>query len=170
VGVSDNETSNATAVVHVTYHLMPVAAPDTLPSIRSHSDDGLVYALPDALMVLTGIHTGVVNVAVEPRLAPPEAIAVDEWDEVAEYSVDVPNGVLQVGTLMSELPEGLLPLTAAGPGSYRVRVHARGRDTDIDGTAFEPFEDYRLVCWPARLAPSARHKQTDQFGSRRGNR
>lgn len=163
--VNDNETASAVAVVHVTYHQLPLAEPDTFPSIRSYTHDGLVYALPNALVVRTGIHTGVVNVAVLPRRTPPATVDVADWDEVADYSLDVPTGQLQVTTLMSELPEGLPVLTSQGPGAYRVRVHARGRDIAIDGVASEPFENYFLVIWPAPAAPPAIHKQTDHFGA-----
>jgi hypothetical protein len=44
-------------------------------------------------------------------------------------------------------------------------VHARGRDTDIDGTAFEPFEEYQIQIWPASPQPEIVYKTTDRYGA-----
>ncbi len=62
-------------------------------------------------------------------------------------------------------PPDLPVLTPAGPGSYRVRVHARGRDTAPDGVAEEPLEDYLLTVWPAPPRSDTVYKQTDEYGA-----
>ncbi|MEU2726066.1 hypothetical protein [Streptomyces smyrnaeus] len=73
-------------------------------------------------------------------------------------------GDMHVRALMDDPPD--LPVLApAGPGSYRVRVHARGRDIAPDGVAEEPVEDYLLIVWPAPPEPDTVHKQTDNFGA-----
>jgi hypothetical protein len=61
-------------------------------------------------------------------------------------------------------PHDLPPLTTAG-GDWRVRVHARGRDTDVDGVAREPFEHYLVQVWPAAPAPETAHRLTDGYGA-----
>ncbi|MFC9078739.1 hypothetical protein ACFTY7_17360 [Streptomyces sp. NPDC057062] len=72
------------------------------------------------------------------------------WDEIVDHTVETTTGALRVTSVMSDTPR--LPLlTPQGPGTYRVRVHARGRDTAPDGDAHEPVEDYLLIVWPADL-------------------
>ena len=75
-----------------------------------------------------------------------------------------PQGRLRPAALGADadpLPE----LTVAGPGDYRVRVHARGRDTMIDGVASEPVEDYLVVVWPQAWADEEIYRQTDRYGA-----
>ena len=45
------------------------------------------------------------------------------------------------------------------------RIVPRGRDTEVDGTAIEPFEDYWFIAWPADPTPERVHKQTDHYGA-----
>jgi hypothetical protein len=63
-----------------------------------------------------------------------------------------------------------LPRLTHARGWHRVRVHARGRDTDIDITADQPFEHYLIECWPEPDAPQTVHKATDQYGESRRQR
>lgn len=71
---------------------------------------------------------------------------------------------MRVTSVMSNAPD--LPLlTPQGPGTYRVRVHARGRDIAPDGVAYEPVEDYLLIVWPTEPQPEDVHKQTDRYGA-----
>ncbi|GLY96156.1 hypothetical protein [Actinoplanes sp. NBRC 103695] len=110
--------------------------------------NGLFSVLPGEMVVYVGASSGAVTVTVEPRYNPPEAVELDEWEEVAEADVDVPNGQLGVRAIMAESPD--LPLLSAhGPGLYRARVHARGRDIAFDVVAFEAVEDYLLQAWPS---------------------
>jgi hypothetical protein len=55
-----------------------------------------------------------------------------------------------------------------GLGRYRLRIHARGRDTKVDGTATEPVEDYLIMTWPVRLDDPHNeiiYRQTDDYGA-----
>ncbi|MCE0446635.1 hypothetical protein LT493_24490 [Streptomyces tricolor] len=49
---------------------------------------------------------------------------------------------------MTDLDEDLPDLAAAGPGTYRLRVHARGRDQAVDLAPDTVTEHYLLQCWP----------------------
>lgn len=166
----DDETTTVNTVIHVTYHQLPIADSGTFPNVSTRSGNGLLYGGSGAVTVLTGIHTGVVSVTLEIRRSAPIEIAIDNWDEVAEVSFEAPNGEAQVTSLMSEVPHDLPLLTPAGPGHYRLRVHARGRDTDPDGVASEPFENYLITVWPAPSAPPTIYKQTDRFGAEQRRR
>ncbi|MER6680098.1 hypothetical protein [Streptomyces olivaceoviridis] len=70
---------------------------------------------------------------------------------------------------MDNLDEELPVLPFAGPGDYRPRVHARGRDTAI-GLAPEVVTEWYLVqVWPAPAPAPARDvavlRQTDTYGA-----
>ncbi|WP_016906775.1 hypothetical protein [Streptomyces xiaopingdaonensis] len=58
---------------------------------------------------------------------------------------------------MEHGPYDLPILTPRGAGHYRVRVHARGRDTEPDGFVEEPVEDYLLIAWPQPPEPDVIH-------------
>jgi hypothetical protein len=66
---------------------------------------------------------------------------------------------------MSDPPAGFPVLTQAGAGGYRIRVHARGRDTAPDLVALEPVEWYLIQVWPAPPAPERVLRQTDRYGA-----
>jgi hypothetical protein len=126
--------------------------------------NGLFSVLPGKMTIYVGASSGAVNVTVEPRGDAPEAVVLDEWDEVIEADVEVPAGQLGVRAIMADSPD--LPLLSAhGPGLYRVRVHARGRDIAFDLVAFEAVEDYLIQAWTAK-APNEEHvfKTTDARG------
>ncbi|MFM9609209.1 hypothetical protein [Streptomyces niveiscabiei] len=86
------------------------------------------------------------------------------WDEIVDHSVETRTGDLRVTCLMDNPPE-LPALTPFGPGTYRVRVHTRGRDTAPDGHVATPVEAYLLVVWPDEPQPDEIHKQTDHHGA-----
>ncbi|MFI5608717.1 hypothetical protein [Amycolatopsis sp. NPDC051903] len=114
-------------------------------------------------VVLTGIHTGSVTVTARALDTEPDSVELDGWDEVAEVSVDSEYGELIVygtGEHLPDFPE----LAHAGPGSYRVRVHARGRDIAPHLNVSEPVEDYLISVWPAPEAPDVVYKQSDKRG------
>ncbi|MEV4342725.1 hypothetical protein [Streptomyces sp. NPDC049590] len=68
-------------------------------------------------------------------------------------------------SLMTDLDEDLPSLVAAGPGSYRLRVHARGRDLAVDLVPDTITEHYLLQCWPAPPAPPSVLRTTDTYGA-----
>ncbi|MFE7841031.1 hypothetical protein ACFU53_34735 [Streptomyces sp. NPDC057474] len=51
--------------------------------------------------------------------------------------------------MMADLDEDLPVLSFAGPGDYRLHVHARGRDTAIDLAPDEVTEWHLIQAWPA---------------------
>ena len=128
--------------------------------------NGLFSVLPGKVTIYVGASSGAITVTVEPRENPPEVVELDGWEEVAEADVDVPAGQLGVRAIMADSPN--LPLLSAhGPGLYRMRVHARGRDIATDIVAFEAVEDYLIQAWPTTTAGEERVlKTTDARGYR----
>lgn len=108
------------------------------------------------------MHTGPVRLAVEVRDQPPE-LQADPWEEVVECTVHSAWGRLHVVAEGGDI-DVFPTLTPHGPGDYRVRCHARGRDIAFDSVVREPVETYLLQIWPAPPAPDVVHKQTDERG------
>jgi len=128
--------------------------------------NGLVdLAPPGGAIIFTGVHSGPVAVSVEARRSAPDGVDFNGWDEVVEVSLTVPDGQLKPAAPMDDGADPFPVLTLAGPGDYRIRIHARGRDTDFDGAVDEPVEQYRIVVWPAPPAPQTIHRQTDACGA-----
>jgi hypothetical protein len=154
-------------LVRVSHHMFEVADFGCSPSSYRSPINGLVAVHPAAAVVFTGVSSGVVNVAVEVRQAPPVELSLDGWDEVVEVCLDSVVGQVRVVAPMSaprEQPD-LPVLTPNGPGHYRIRVHGRGRDTMPDQVAMEPCENYLIIAWPGPPEPDRSYKQTYSYGA-----
>lgn len=131
---------------------------------RSGPSNGLVDPLDSGAMIITGVEVGYVLVEAEVLALAPASVALDGWDDVAEVSVQCPHGDAWVAS-GQDLPPGLPLLTPAGPGSYRLRVHAAGRDVALDDpVSDEPVEHYLIVIWPAPPSADELIKATDERG------
>lgn len=153
-------------LVHISHHVLLLSEDgwhpgDGLPV----ATNGLVGSAGRCTVIYTGIHSGVVELTVQVRSAPPQGVDLD-WDEVVEIVLRAA-GEVRVASLMADVPATFPALTSGRARSYRLRVHARGRDTDIDGTAFAPCEHYLVQVWPAGPAPEVVYKQTDRYGGQR---
>jgi len=91
------------------------------------------------------------TVPVELRVEAEEpATALDDYDHVAEASIDIPSGRLVIAGNSDYWPDA--PRIDLAPGSYRVRVLYRGLATvSDDGLAGD--DSYALVLWPGQPAP-----------------
>ncbi|MFF0205786.1 hypothetical protein [Streptomyces sp. NPDC005017] len=151
-----------TSLVFVQYHLFQVMDPDgPMAGGLDAAHTGLVSASDGAIEVHTGIHTGDVQVTAELHTHQPEPAS--GWDEIAEISCHSPSGEILVAPLMDD-PVDLPSLASHGPGSYRLRVHARGRDRAIDLAPDEVVEYYLIQSWPAPLQDTLLVKATDAYG------
>ncbi|XVQ11203.1 hypothetical protein ACQP1W_01120 [Spirillospora sp. CA-255316] len=156
----------------VTYHQFHLAEegedpPSILPG---EPTNGLITpsSASCGAIVHTGIAGGRVAVSVELHDAAPPvgAPSWEHWEEIAEVTVESETGQLTVACLMADSP-ALPLLSPSGAGSYRVRVHARGRDIAYDATVIgRIIEDYLIQIWPASPAAETIHKQTDDCGAR----
>ncbi|MDI1455686.1 hypothetical protein ACWDU8_12850 [Streptomyces sp. NPDC003388] len=152
-------------LVPVQYHQFQIndedgpAGPD-LP--RTHN--GLIEVQDGIATVHTGIHTGDVDVTITQHAEAP-APGDAEWDEIVEVSLHSASGELMVRGLMDDLDEELPVLSFDGPGDYRLRIHARGRDTAIDLAPDEITEYYLIQVWPAPRQDTSVLRQTDGYGA-----
>ncbi|MCU1692427.1 MAG: hypothetical protein JWM64_1518 [Frankiales bacterium] len=147
--------------VHVHYgFLWLTAADDALPDgdPRAGQSNGLCgAAVPGALGMVTGLHTGSVPVRV---MALDDAPPVDDaWEEVVEVSFQV-RGREYLLSAFEEFHDVLLPWT----GDVRARWCARGmqaaRDADTRLEDEPALDAYLLQLWPAAPAPGAVLRQT----------
>jgi hypothetical protein len=150
---------------HAQYYLNDLD--DSSQALRRLSGRGLLGVVPGLAAVYCGTNLGPVRVTVRVHQAAPP-LQLEPWEDVAEVSFIAPNGQAVIeegeGPVHQELPN----LTPAGPGSYRLRLHVRGRDRGWqEDTPEEPVEEHLLAIWPAPPAPHAIHKLTSQQGQAR---
>ena len=155
---------NSRGAVPVSEHMFYLADVGSVLGPPLTFDNGLACVRPGGIVVFTGISSGPVLVAVDARDTPPESLDIGDWEEVVEISTHAPVGRMVVSGVFSDAPP-LPVLTTAGPGDYRVRLHARGRDSAVDLGVTEPTEDYLVIAWPAPPAPEAIMKRSDQYGA-----
>ncbi|WP_157621669.1 hypothetical protein [Saccharothrix sp. NRRL B-16348] len=158
-------TAVAEGVVPVRYHTfwladVPVPAQRPEPDRRN----GLVDGQFGLCVVFTGIHTGRALVAVELFEETPAYGDLNEWEEVVEVSFEAPHGNVVVTGIEADAFGSFPVLTPYGPGWYRVRLHARGRDTAVDLVASEPVEHYLVHIWPESERADDIVKLTDGYG------
>lgn len=129
-----------TGTVQVSDHQFLLTGADTDTSDVT-AEGTLIWTGPGFLTVLTGIAHGPATLTIETTTAPADSA---EWDTVEEAVIDTPTELLVAG-IDGRVTREFTPIP---PGRYHVRVHARGRDVDFDGTATEPTEQYLLQITP----------------------
>ncbi|MEU4675253.1 hypothetical protein AB0F91_46800 [Amycolatopsis sp. NPDC023774] len=155
----------ATADLHVGYAFFVVTDwSGSCPDLRLAYVNGLVGSDFNGALILTGITDGPVTVTVQLLDTAPDSVELDDSDEVAEVSVESEDGELIAHDLAADPPPEFPNLAHAGPGTYRLRVHARGRDIAPHLNIQEPVENYLLSVWPAPEAPDVVYKQSDERG------
>ncbi|WP_036559345.1 DUF6461 domain-containing protein [Nocardia brasiliensis] len=136
----------------------------SFPDTADFRDNGLVAVSPAGPVVRTGTADAFVRVTVEVFDTPPAEVYASEWDEVVEVAWTATRGLASIlGAPQSPGYGGhgsLVEQTPPWPGTYRVRVHATGRD-DADGA-----ESYKLTVWPSPDTETVVHKRTDRLGHR----
>ncbi|GAA4605903.1 hypothetical protein BJY16_005575 [Actinoplanes octamycinicus] len=154
------------AVIEVAYHQFWLLDEGCRPDPQTPVGNGLAgVAGLGVVKVWTGIATGPATVSLRALTAGPPPDEAAEWDDVVELSLAAPTGAVRAMALMADPPAELGPLTTAGPGPYRLRVHVRGRDSAPDESVSAPVEDYLLVAWPAPDEPERILRQTDSYGA-----
>lgn len=147
------------------YHQFDISDEDgpTGPDLdRGHN--GLVRVADGVTIAMTGVHTGDVEVTVALHATEP-APDIDDWQEIVEVSAHSASGDLMVRGTMDDLDEELPALSFHGPGHYRLRIHARGRDTAVDLAPDEITEWYVIQAWPAPAEEARVLRQTDAYGA-----
>jgi hypothetical protein len=135
------------ALVDVSDNLFQLTDFGVVPEVGEPLDGLVVPLVSGGVSVLCGISGGPVRVRAEEwATAPPAEMA--GWDDVAEVEFDAPAGKVRVTPLfLDPVPE--IGFLTSGPGTYRVRVHARGRDLARNRYVDSPTEEYLIQVWPA---------------------
>jgi hypothetical protein len=155
------------ALVPVSDHSFGVFDDYEIPIDTADWSTGLIVTMDTGATIYTGVDRGIVRVSVELRGTAPADIDTEAWDDIVEASINAPHGRLRVH-LLEYGPDRTAPdlplLSTTGPGTYRMRAHARGRDDHFDAVWMQPSEDYLLTLWPAPPQPSLIIRATDRCG------
>lgn len=131
-------------------------------SLHGQSNGICGASVPGGLMLMAGLHTGIVGLTVEvldtePRLS-------DEWEEVVEVSFQF----LAPGVVLRDWDGNKVCDIPLVNRSYRVRFSAKNYGVAEDLGRFEdedPMEKYLLQFWPAPAAPDVVIRQTRERAS-----
>ncbi|MFF9025730.1 DUF6924 domain-containing protein [Streptomyces eurythermus] len=115
--------------------------------------------------ILTGCARGYARVTVETHSDQPP-LDTEGWDDVLDLSADLTRGRAFVASYDKALTTNL---AFDGPGTYRIRIHARGR-ADVKDAALPrkprptktspPSETYLVQVWKAPTTPEQIHKSS----------
>ncbi|MFI7601993.1 hypothetical protein [Actinoplanes sp. NPDC049681] len=134
---------------------------------------GLVAEMAIGAMVYTGVNKGRVQVIADALADAPDHYdlhawqQLHDWDDIVEITVTAPLGQLGIHQqlLMPGEPAPQLPnMSPAGPGTYRLRAHAAGRDRHYDKNVDDSGERYLFLTWPAPPRPPLIIKSTSWCG------
>ena len=98
-------------------------------------------------MVIQPSRNMTVPVEIEVSDVPP-TLAFENWDHVAEASIELPSGRLEI----HECTEGSIDVLPVAPGTYRVRAYFGGLDT-LSDDGLDGDDQYSIFLWPAPFAP-----------------
>lgn len=143
-------------------------------TVSPWSGNSLVRIDPDVdetgtIFVETGNQWGPFSVLVRTLSEPPHRYD-DRWEDIVEFSVAT-TGPLVVSEVSDPYPSAPLATSA---GSYRIRVHARGREKRTFTLAAEsamtpdeeqPVEWYLVECWPAPPSDPSVLKMTSRYAT-----
>ncbi|MFJ7200689.1 MULTISPECIES: hypothetical protein [unclassified Streptomyces] len=138
-------------------------SPDIQPPL-GEPVNGLIAVTNNAAAIHTGIKKG--NVLLDTCLFDTEpALAPDTWDEVIDTTFTSTTGYARIGSYEHAMD---LNIAHQGPGTYRLRLHARGRDSQPGASrrrnSKPTAEHYLIHIWPAPATPETVHKATDTVG------
>jgi hypothetical protein len=123
---------------------------------------GMAGLMESMALICAGVDRGIVTVTVDtaesrPHLDTPQQwAALAEWEDIAEFTLHARNGDLRVDRLEYgpfDARVDLPSLSPFGPGHYRIRIHASGRDLHYDKVVENSDESFYLIAWPE--APAA---------------
>jgi hypothetical protein len=150
-------------ISHSQYYLVEMNCMEAIRDDMYVGFNGLISAHEFIAVIMTGTENGHVSITADWRETEP-LLDLAPWDDVVEVSMtfDEEPGCLAG---MNETDGRDIPDLPAG--TYRVRVHARGRDRGwkLSLVPDEPVEGHLLQAWPAPAGPEVLHKLTDQYGA-----
>jgi hypothetical protein len=134
------------AVFHISHAMFQLPDLGVVPEIGDDLGGLVVPLINGGAAVLCGISDGPVRVRAQASDAAPESETAP-WDEMDEIVFHAPAGSVRVTPLFED-PVADIGVLTSGPGTYRLRVYARGRDTARNRFVDVPTEDYLIQVWP----------------------
>ena len=129
---------------------------------------GLLAAYVDGeIVVQTGIEDGPVDVEIRALDRAPAGVEPG-WEDVSEMSFRAgPDARVSIRGIEpyaeKDSTDWVQRLDAHGPGWYRIRVHATGRDVATGEWVDRPTEKYLVEAWPAPRADPVVHRADSEF-------
>lgn len=117
------------------------------PTDYTDEDTGRRIKAAPFVVVIQPVRNMTVPVEVEVTDASP-ALVLESWDHVAEASIELPSGRLEI----HECTGGSVDVLPILPGTYRVRAYFGGLNT-LSDDGLDGDDRYRIVLWPAPFAP-----------------
>lgn len=157
--------------VFVSYGQYYISSPnvggDAVPG-PDQAANHLIAVAPDGACLLSGTHTGDIWLQLETWDGPPP-LDLGAWEEVVEATFTSTTDHAFI-TEWGEAPREDLPNVATtGPGTYRLRLSARGRKEGLDAGDLdeddEPVEEHRLQTWPSPPIPDHSLKTTEHVAA-----
>ncbi|MFD3431306.1 hypothetical protein [Nocardia fluminea] len=130
-----------TGTVQVDHHQFLLSTTDADPTDVT-AEGTLIWTGPGFVCVLTGIANGPATLILDSTAY--TEVGFENWEAIEETVIEA-DSPLQVMGLDGDLAEHFDAIAA---GRYRVRVHARGRDTHFDLGVTEPTETYLIQLTP----------------------
>lgn len=103
-------------------------------------------------LIYVGVASGPVHLAVEVFDARPE-VASTGWEDIHEVSVTFPEGRACFNEPAGWDRKDVGTIEGHEKGSYRVRLHATGRDTAFDHVVESPVERHLVQFWKEPSSP-----------------
>ncbi len=149
------------SIQSVAYHLYTLSTTGVGNADLDTYIGGLLVptADPGAVSVLSGTHTGNIDLTLLVLDGPPDA-DIRQWEDVVEFWLDAPDREIGTSSMVGECVEAVLP----HPGGYTLRACANNRDAGyaIDNTT-DPVEQHLLALWPATRHEPRVLKTTSEF-------
>ena len=157
-------TSGVVGDIRVCYHLFFFAESFELPTLTDRDwVTGLMNRVgAGTVFISTGIAMGPVAVTIRLLDGPTVDQEDSDWNAIGEVSIATSTGEFCLAVLMDDVPEQFEHLVVRN-GLYRLRVHARGRDNNIDLQVNEPTETYLLDFWPSSQDGDPIIVKSDQY-------
>jgi hypothetical protein len=132
-----------------------------LPDCFQGQTNGLCGAvISDTLFLITGLHTGHVQLSIDILYSPPPLDRT--WEEI----VEVPFIINGEGVSLYDWNRELVCQIPLSPGTYRARYCASGMDRGSEEDTIiaeeQPVDFYHLDFWSADLLPDVVLKQTSE--------
>lgn len=153
---------------HAEFATLRIESVDTEATASKSSVGGLLYAAVDGeLLIHTGMEAGPADIEIRALEHAPKQVEPG-WEDVSEASFRA--GFYARAAVRGNEPYSesdpnnwVQRLDAHGPGWYRVRVHATGRDNATGEWVEQPVEKYLVMTWPAPRADSMLHRATSDW-------